>query len=419
MIGRITLPRMRESLAGTALLPCLLTLAACGSGAEAEPPTVTLRDSAGVEIVQNRGDGWAAGNGWRLASEPQLQIGMAEGADEYLLSRVATVRRLDDGSILLANSGSASLRHYDAGGRFIRSIGGQGEGPGEFRGLSWFAVLPGDSLVAFDRMLRRVSLFDLDGAFLGSTAVTPNVPDGVPTPLASWTDGSLLLEISHSSSRSQRALDVVDRGPSVYVRTSRAGQVLDTIAVLPGPQWLSSEMNGMVLTMPALFGRFPVAAVLGERAFLASNDRYEIGVYGPDGRLQRLIRREQEPAPVTTVEFERIRGEILAGQDEPALRAQLERMLDNMPVPETYPAFTTFLPDDAGNVWVRETPSTEEGPSTWAVFDPDGRLLGSLQLPAAFLPRHIGEDSVVGVLTDELGVQRVVVYQLIKGEAGA
>ena len=124
--------------------------------------------------------------------------------DEYLLSRVATVRRLDDGSILLANSGSASLRHYDAGGRFIRSIGGQGEGPGEFRGLSWFAVLPGDSLVAFDRMLRRVSLFDLDGAFLGSTAVTPNVPDGVPTPLASWTDGSLLLEISHSSSRSQR-----------------------------------------------------------------------------------------------------------------------------------------------------------------------------------------------------------------------
>ena len=59
------------------------------------------------------------------------------------------------------------------------------------------------------------------------------------------------------------------------------------------------------------------------------------------------------------------------------------------------------------------------GLDCWAAFDPEGRLLGSLQMPASFLLRYIGEDVVVGVRTDELGVQRVVVYQLIKGEAGA
>jgi hypothetical protein len=58
--------------------------------------------------------------------------------------------------------------HFDAEGRFVRVIGTPGEGPGELRGVSGLAVLPGDSVVAVVATYRgRLVLFRLaDGEAL-------------------------------------------------------------------------------------------------------------------------------------------------------------------------------------------------------------------------------------------------------------
>ena len=50
------------------------------------------------------------------------------------------------------------------------------------------------------------------------------------------------------------------------------------------------------------------------------------------------------------------------------------------------------------------------------MFDPEGRLLGSVQMPERFRPTHIGADFVLGVARDEMDVERVRLYTLEKGE---
>jgi hypothetical protein len=53
-------------------------------------------------------------------------------------------------------------------------------------------------------------------------------------------------------------------------------------------------------------------------------------------------------------------------------------------------------------------------PSTWSVFDADGRWLGDVAMPPRFLPFEIGADYVLGWSRDTDRVPRAVMYRLDK-----
>ena len=58
-------------------------------------------------------------------------------------------------------------------GEFLRDLGGEGEGPGEFRFIGAISVGPGDTLRVYDEALRRVSTFLPDGLELVGTRRLP------------------------------------------------------------------------------------------------------------------------------------------------------------------------------------------------------------------------------------------------------
>ena len=68
----------------------LLVLAVLSSGCEpaATPePTFTVRDSAGIEIVESSTP-LLGPHAWTISEEPALQIGEREGEDAYLLAHI-------------------------------------------------------------------------------------------------------------------------------------------------------------------------------------------------------------------------------------------------------------------------------------------------------------------------------------------
>ena len=85
-----------------------------------------------------------------------------------------------------------------------------------------------------------------------------------------------------------------------------------------------------------------------------------------------------------------------------------------MPFPETMPAYeSTWVVDEEGNLWVPDYTLPAE-PATWSVFDPQGRLLGTVDTPAGGEVTQIGSDFVLGTWTDEMDVEQVRMYRLIK-----
>ncbi|MDH4351604.1 MAG: hypothetical protein OEW56_10685 [Gemmatimonadota bacterium] len=78
------------------------------------------------------------------------------------------------------------------------------------------------------------------------------------------------------------------------------------------------------------------------------------------------------------------------------------------------PPHQEFRLDAGGNLWVAYY-RLEEEPVRWAVFDPDGRWLGDIEAPSNGGVWDIGNDYVLGVWRDDLGVEQVRMYRLAKG----
>jgi hypothetical protein len=100
-----------------------------------------------------------------LQPDPIVSIGVVEGPREYELHNAVASIRLTDGRIVVANSGSSQLLYFDSTGHFVRSAGGRGGGPGEFKWLTGVYAYGPDSILAVDGAGNRISVFDTNGVF--------------------------------------------------------------------------------------------------------------------------------------------------------------------------------------------------------------------------------------------------------------
>jgi len=125
----------------------LSMIAGCGAERTAQSFT-TVRDSAGVTIVESAMGRWSPGETWRLSADPVLTIGVADGPTDYTRYRLSGALRLATGEIVVANGGTNELRFCDTTGAFLRAVGGARHGAGEYEGLSGVWLLGTDFLLA-------------------------------------------------------------------------------------------------------------------------------------------------------------------------------------------------------------------------------------------------------------------------------
>jgi hypothetical protein len=77
-------------------------------------------------------------------------------------------------------------------------------------------------------------------------------------------------------------------------------------------------------------------------------------------------------------------------------------------------AYGRLLVDSEGNLWVADYSEERDDEGTWSVFDPEGRFLGTVETPTGGRVHQIGDDFVLGIWRDELNVEYVRLYELMK-----
>ena len=141
------------------LVATAASLHACAPSDDTPPPAIR-RDSAGITIVESFRPAWGDSAHWRVDAEPLLDLAESGTGDPHNFYSVRSIRRLSDGSLVVANRGSNEIRKFSSDGRFLASAGGDGEGPGEFTNLQQIELV-GDSILARD-IRSRVALFGPD-----------------------------------------------------------------------------------------------------------------------------------------------------------------------------------------------------------------------------------------------------------------
>ncbi len=389
---------------------------ACMSGESTEASFETW-DSAGIEITKSFKPQWEDDEGWRVASEPRLDIGQLDGEDDYLLGRVEGSTVTDRGSVMVANGMDCTIRLFDEWGKLVNTAGGCGQGPEEFeRILGLFRV--GSEVFVQQYPQAFLKVFSDEGDFLHS--LLPDESAGLPLGqiYGVFQDGApLLLEME-----SMRGKTGVHLHRCTLVKVDTGGQV-DSLVVLPYSNW-NPHPSGF--SDPVRPGYSLSVAVQGDLIYHGWPETYEVGVTSSSGTLLRKIQREWAPIQVEEGFRQAEVQRMLKGEGEggvggpPSFRKEIA---DGMVFSSHHPAFQGILLDPARHLWVQRTDPDRPGhlsgitanpdrPSEWDVFDPEGLWLGMVQAPPGLLVQEIGEDYLVGVFRDELEVEHVRVYDL-------
>lgn len=209
------------------VLLTLFALAACGDSDAASAPVGEVTDSAGIPIVTSA----AADRIYaRVADAPSLSIGELEGPDALLFNRIRTVARDREDNVIVADGGSDEIRVFDSGGNHIRTMGGSGDGPGEFRVLRGAWPLEDGTIAAFDSRLDRISRFGAMGEVAGATALRKE-GFGIVTSLGPVGSESLLLAVEEVPFTMSE--EPVRASVSLW-RHAVDGSGVDTVALLEG-----------------------------------------------------------------------------------------------------------------------------------------------------------------------------------------
>lgn len=393
---------------------CSAFLLGC-DGEDGENGIVVTQDSAGVNVVTNRGAGlWAtrAIRPWTVADSPLVRIGVAQGDPSYELRLALSAVRVTDGRLIVGNAGTSELRVYDSEGHHLRSVGRDGEGPGEFRNIRGVWRYRTDSLVVYDPSLRRVSVFDVDPSFTRSFPLASPGDGLAPSLSGVFPDGSFLVR---GSAPVTPALGVgVHRRPGPVLRYGTAGSVGDTIAFAMGEEWVGIDATRGIVLMRRPFGRDSYTAVVGRNVAMVDGERFEIRIHTPQGDLLRRIRRSGDNRRITPEERSSfVQSQLATARSSEAAR-RVREWMEEVPMHAFYPVVTGMLVDTEVNLWLGEPRAAEEVARRYTVIDEEGQLLGQVTLPAGLRPLEVGSDYVLGRVVDDLGVEYIQMHRLEK-----
>ncbi len=385
----------------------VLLLVACGDGHRNEPFTVDTMPGGAIRVVNHRPAGWSSlDSAWRFVLE--REIAPAEGSAGEIGS-VQSVALLGDGRIATMELSPARLRLYDSDGQWLRDIGGDGDGPGEFRDGEMVAI--GDTLIVHDPSNSRLALFDTDG-----TSLTFHRCD-----CAMYHDLLLLengmLGVPGSSDDGRGAWQVTDPA---------TGRVSHTIPFPSGPpvsdaaQWRASRKVGdRTLALSRNIPNYPVFrwAILPDGSLVyGMNDSYRLFLGATEGDTSRIITSPAGALELTSAERGALYEAEIATVPAP-WREAIRAAGSASDIPARVPpwASITGLPD--GSVMVR-LPRSGDSPFAADIIDSRGVLLGRVAVPDGLLGAggswHTSGDTIrrIARSQDEAGLPVVRIWRL-------
>lgn len=361
-------------------------------------------------VVESSEPLWTADEAWRVG--PVItSVGALDGPPESQLYQVTDLTRLEDGRVVVASWGSSDLRVYGPDGAFIRAMGGEGEGPGEFRIPRYIDVIPPDTLITVDSRLGRAVVYRSDGTHIRTARVSHPIPYGVPR--GRLDDERWILFTTVDPEGREGPIGGHHRAEIAAIAIRNDSISVDTLATGPGPEVWNEFTDGMWRPWQVPFGAEGLSAASGDRVAISDGGEYDIVVVTLAGDTLH-VRRTVERPPVTA-ELVDDWTAYWAARWTGDRRIRFLRTIGDISPAEFVPTHTELIFDRLGNLWVENYRHPwEASPRMWSVFGRDGRWLGDLELPDGLQVYEIGDDYMAGIERDDMGVEYVRVYALEK-----
>lgn len=383
----------RRMLVGLTFTALAAAIPACGDG--------TTDGNAGEEVPLHH-------------AEVDLRIGSVEGDGADVFGSVSGLELDPEGRIYVSDIQAHEIRVFHDDGGHAFTIGRHGSGPGELDSPCCLGFAPDGRLWVRDNGNARYVAFDVDADAAAPVAtVRMNHGDANRHAATTFDAEGRLIDIG---SRPDPSTGDVR---TVLFHVGEDGEV-EREVVAPGPQ----GPDELVHAVPVAVGEVQVTRYFhqpfGPRHVMAHGpggshadavtSRYRVRWFSGDGTLVRTLSNPDAVGPPLTPE-QRARGDSMIAADEATAGTSMP-----FGVPERRPVLASLHFDGSGHLWVERTAPPGERRLA-DVYDDQGELVRRVSLPAELQLMYgvLRPDVVLGVVSDELGVQYVV--RLRVGEA--
>jgi hypothetical protein len=358
-----------------------------------------IRDSAGVHIVENSARSQAP-IAFRVSDKPSFDVGgLKDNPADELDPRGGDLK-----SITLANGthvvdDEVKLRFFDATGRQFQVSGRRGEGPGEFRRIYSLCRTHGDTIVASDGGIGRITIVDKAGAIVreiaaGHSAMPYN---------GCFDDGTFV------ASQSVMGPDRVLRDK--LIRYNLAGTMLGSLGENPS------------FTLGFWLWISPTYTARGTLLYVADPRAREVRIFDQSGKLTSIIRTDDPVARTTTAERAVMVPTLCPVPLDDGCKQRYKDRFQNVPRPTVWPSFEKIAVDPDGRLWIMDWRKVRTDPVAWTAFDPSGRLLGRLTFPGTTKPgdpfiSRFTSGGIEVMRQDDDGATHLTTYPLIAMRGG-
>jgi hypothetical protein len=409
----------RRRIRTAGLLHCLFGPGLILNGCSRDPALehldhVEVRDTIGDTIFVRT----TSGSRW---SDPvslieELRIGKLDGSEEETFGAIMKMAVDSEGGVYVFDNQVPALRHFDANGQFVRTLGREGSGPGEYRNLVMgLAVRRDKRIILRDHQNARFNLYELDGSFSESWFYG----SGLMSTRGMFTDTA-----DHTYLRISGGPAPQGEVPaSVFAHFDDRGNLLETIRA-PTFEHAPKTTVGGVFPKELAWGISPLGYLVS-----GVNDEYTFDLHPPGGPVIR-VSRAVPPVPLNPEE----RAEHEARRDWSIRHESQFLPALPPPVPDQKPAYRDFYFGSSGTIWVhryveakkqqvtrgnpnpsQRPPLSWREPTVFDVFDTDGSFLGEVTVRPRTSLYVFGRDHVWGVTSGERGESYVVRFRIRHG----
>ena len=358
-----------------------------------------------------------------------LRLGGALDVPEWLAFSRTPELQLDPSGRLYLRGGDPHVAVLDPDGGFVRYIGGEGEGPGEFTRLGGFGFV-GDTVWLQHSTLLHISYFDSTGAHI-RTETDRGQPASMPrlwrtsTPLAHGY-AFYIPPTGHVDFASGTVPDFKRvKLPMLVGRRSEESR--DTLTFQYNYTAMIIEGVGTNRYQPFVTPPLHRIHPNGEGVVTADwepdrPDEVILRHYGLDGRMARettieaRLRRVSRAARNALIDegVERAGGGVemarqLGGEVPGNLRAAVT---EGLLLYDYFEPISSFFLTHDERVWLRDAAPSEEYEALWVVLGPDGTPEFRVQASSGITFKTALGDRVWGTGRTELDVSYIVLYDL-------
>lgn len=370
---------------------------------------------------------------------PVFSIGRADGAAHETFGMVAGVAFDAQDNLYVLDRQANRVMVYDRTGRFIRQIGSQGQGPGEFMAPLQLTVAGDGTVIVSDIGRRGYALFRPDGTFLRNVIMEGWMP-ALSGGIAWHPRGGVVATYRESLERTQGSGTRTETVMPLLFQSLAGGEPTRLYNV-PQALRVDQQSDGQgrfnvrvspppAFSPPVLFGVIPN----GQMA-LSFTPGYTVRILDASGNTVRYLQRPMRARLTTDADRERAReqrresirtgrgmvriqigGGGGGGRDPGPGRSpqEVERMLGEMQFADTIPALQGLRVAPSGKLWIARTGRIVGDPGPIDLVTPEGQYLGTIA--ASALPDAISRSGLAAYIErDENDVERVVVRRLPEG----